>query len=82
MFIQYMRMFSPSDILSLLGVIIFLVFYRYFFGVMQSIHAFIYIPLWLYLKVIANQSYKENIILMICAANFISCYFMPQSVLT
>lgn len=75
-------MFFPSGILSLLGVIIFLVFYRYFLGVMQSIHAFIYIPFSLYLKVIASQSYKENIILMFCATNFISCCFMPQSVLT
>lgn len=72
-------MFFPSGILSLLGVIIFLVFYRYFLGV---IHAFIYIPFSLYLKVIASQSYKENIILMFCATNFISCCFMPQSVLT
>lgn len=47
----YMYMFSPSGSCSLLGDIWFSLFFTVIFLVWYNlIHAFIYIPLWLYLK--------------------------------
>lgn len=58
----------PSYNISLFGAINLLVFAFISWFNTSYLH-FISIPLWLYLKIMANESNKENIIYMISSAN-------------